>query len=1263
MDLNDLNNINQLTDLKQEYINYDKIKNEYNNFLNKKNSFFNLLNIIILKKNQSIINQNDHYSKDDVLYILNKKKLYDFNNVLIGTLNKNTIKFIDDEKKAQHLELKNIISIQNRYLDNLKKIKNIINTKPINDQEKKEYESLPEYNDINLNSKISDKIEFNTNIINKKDSCKKESFELKSSQIFLKNFISKKSRYNSLLLFHGTGTGKTCSGITIAENFKGELNDQKTIILCPKNIIQNWKDTIFDTNKKQDQCAGNRYYDKVINLENIENEKKIFIRNNYDIMGYRKFSNLIINKLQLDVNKESISQFQIDILKKNFDNRLIIIDEVHNIRDETEDKDIMKLLKIIAKYAQNTRLILLSATPMFNSSFEIINLLNIMLINDNRQDEILKKQDIFDENGKISEKVDENGELPENKLNRLLRGYISYSRGENFETYPIRLYPYNKVKKYKFDYKNNEIDETNSVNFLKLFPSKIDKTVNPKEITQTKVYLEEIEKIKSKPNLQIDDEIRFMQICNIVYPFKKYFTGDMGLKLCTISTIKDKSITYRYQKPVLNKLGPIFDEKNIGKYSKKIQSIVNIIKKSNGIVFVYSQYLKSGIIPLALALEHVGYAKFNSEQLLSYDKKQKPISYNGESLSTENKNTFQRGNYIILSSDEKLSSNMINEINISKSDQNYEGQKIKIILGTSVASEGIDFKNIRMIHIMDPWHHLNRLEQIVGRGIRYCSHNSLQKQDRNVMVFMHVLESYDQETETVDIELYKQAQRKAINIGYIENILKKNSIDCNIFNDKSEQKKLKIKLPYKNQNNETDTIEIIAKDEPYSKICSYSEKCEYQCTNKSFLDEKNMDTLDVNLFKPVIYNVCKYIKILYNDKSSFNLSEIIENLRKLGLECNNKVVYLSLKTMISEKNQNTLITINDVNGYIEQIGDQYIFKQQKKDDKTIPFTYRYKKQDKREKYIYYGPISRISNKSKETSPKGKDDDSGKIDIDIDIEDIKKYFIREENSVKFINDINIKYLKFFVLERLTLKQKETYLTYFIKNFDKVFEKNSPKTAKKSNEQSLERQNLNYIYEHFQRNLIYSGDQFQESTDFTYDKTNYNDIKKNKIQPIGFYLFNGESFVYWLKIKDEIKQISKDSELNDKIQSWLNVYKKTENYKNRYIDSIQNKIWGYMYTNAKKQYLFKLVEENNKIKPGFRATGHKNCNGQGTGDLSKDILIKLNKKTDKIYINDVIDDKLYSKKSKYNRYERCMYLEMVMRQENMVFNYDNILFMKI
>ena len=68
---------------------------------------------------------------------------------------------------------------------------------------------------------------------------------------------------------------------------------------------------------------------------------------------------------------------------------------------------------------------------------------------------------------------------------------------------------------------------------------------------------------------------------------------------------------------------------------------------------------------------------------------------------------------------------------------NLNGEKIKVVIATDVAKEGLNFFNVREIHLLSPWYHLNRLEQIIGRGMRNCSHKNLDMVDRNVTIYYH----------------------------------------------------------------------------------------------------------------------------------------------------------------------------------------------------------------------------------------------------------------------------------------------------------------------------------------------------------------------------------------------------------------------------------------------------------------------------------------------------------------------------------------------
>ena len=73
----------------------------------------------------------------------------------------------------------------------------------------------------------------------------------------------------------------------------------------------------------------------------------------------------------------------------------------------------------------------------------------------------------------------------------------------------------------------------------------------------------------------------------------------------------------------IEKYGRIFAPDQIENYSTKIYNITQEILKSKGICLVYSQYIDSGIIPICLALEELGFKRYGErEKSLFYQDKQ-----------------------------------------------------------------------------------------------------------------------------------------------------------------------------------------------------------------------------------------------------------------------------------------------------------------------------------------------------------------------------------------------------------------------------------------------------------------------------------------------------------------------------------------------------------------------------------------------------------------------------------------------------------------
>ena len=128
---------------------------------------------------------------------------------------------------------------------------------------------------------------------------------------------------------------------------------------------------------------------KGLTRNRIIRQIKKLIKQSYHFQGYIEFSNYIQRVVKRTINKHDgiiiKAQKKQRALKKEFSNRMLVIDEVHNIRISEQGKVIKKssknLLDLVS-YTDNLKLLILSATPMFNSYSEIIWLLNLLNLND-----------------------------------------------------------------------------------------------------------------------------------------------------------------------------------------------------------------------------------------------------------------------------------------------------------------------------------------------------------------------------------------------------------------------------------------------------------------------------------------------------------------------------------------------------------------------------------------------------------------------------------------------------------------------------------------------------------------------------------------------------------------------------------------------------------------------------------------------------------------------------------------------------------------
>merc|ERR1712196_290754 len=133
---------------------------------------------------------------------------------------------------------------------------------------------------------------------------------------------------------------------------------------------------------------------------------------------------------------------------------------------------------------------------------------------------------------------------------------------------------------------------------------------------------------------------------------------------------------------------------------------------------------------------------------------------------------------------------------VVKRGSNINGNNIKIIMLSPAGAEGISLFNVRQVHLLEPYWHNVRIEQVIGRAIRYKSHESLPIQKRNVEVFLYLstfsegqidatIKNKDKSM-TTDELIYEISLKKAKVINSLLDNVKKASVDC-VLNSKEKK--------------------------------------------------------------------------------------------------------------------------------------------------------------------------------------------------------------------------------------------------------------------------------------------------------------------------------------------------------------------------------------------------------------------------------------------------------------------------------------------
>lgn len=568
----------------------------------------------------------------------------------------------------------------------------------------------PWYDDPNFSSKILNKKEFNVENLER---C------LKPYQHIVSNYINPSNHYNSILLHMSTGTGKTLASIAIAQNF---INTGKKVVVITKNkdLIFNYlQDLLFTCSRYTTEEEKKHFYNQEVS------NKKIIIRN---------WANRVYTDYNLTTYDRIKTLYETGQLK-NFNNRVVIIDEVHNIINNKG----YDIIKDLLNKSYNYKLILLSATPIYDKIPEVIqinNLLNLRLNKYQIQEEDVKKYlqvSTFDNNILFEDekKVEELTDLGVEFLKKSMKPRVMVIK-PTLKDYPTIIYAGEKIGE---------------------LYSKVTLCVVEPESTQERGYLKILEDRKN----QKDFDTTLQYTMDMVFP-DVMFNGNQvsSIGKAGIDIFLTPGNEYKYDIKKINNetSSEIFNEQNIKSYSCKLAKLLENIKKSEGKVCIYTKDVAySGIILIETLFKKNGISNF--------------ITITGSTPEEKRKSYLLRYN----------------------SPQNDNGDDIKYLVFSNVLSEGVNFKCVRELHLFGSAWNFSSVEQVTGRVARVNSHSRLPENKRNVKIFRYcalLSKEYPLDS-SIDYSKYLKSDMKDKRIKNLEKQLATSSFLCNVSNNLNKQ--------------------------------------------------------------------------------------------------------------------------------------------------------------------------------------------------------------------------------------------------------------------------------------------------------------------------------------------------------------------------------------------------------------------------------------------------------------------------------------------
>ena len=649
-------------------------------------------------------------------------------------------------------------------------------------------------------------------------------------QVFPARFLSPWTSlyYNSLMLIHDTGTGKSAA-IAALLNITKTYNPKQRMLYLTRNDV-------LITNFKRELLKLCPYLKQVISKNEgryEDNQELVFRHEMIDFSTFATFSNRL---------KDSPVQLQ-----KKYNNALIVFDEVHHLVNE----NLLTYLRIqeFLEKLPRKRLLLSTATPMRDSLLEAVLLMNLMVPPEERfpiGDRFIKEYLSSNERRQLKDysqerlvEYDWKSKKAEEEFRRKIKGYVSVFR-QTADNIPIR-YVGECVPPLLYTIIHED--------FLSDF--------------QTKCYLSAFEKdvrVQGTGTVENIDQYSSFYLNSLQASLMVFPDGSYGQDAKRYFEQKRNNQKYydTYNRLFFEETGIHSSQsreenlRRLQKYSQIYYSIIRDItdpENEKKCFYVYSDKINgSGILRIINLLTQVFHFTL----------------FRGKQMSWSQSSKGNR--CIYLNEKDGQAINVAKQLEVFNSYENRHGEYIRVVFGTDKTREGVTIKNIQKMHIITPNWNFGKKNQAEGRGIRLNSHAALE--NPTVDIYLHcAIPKHAPLSKSVNFLQYVRSEVKEKNNFLFSYAFLTSAVDCQI--------------NYYNNFRLADD---------YSASC-YFQKCKYSCegitnrnvnhTNSSNLNYfyllSNVNRIMPHLSNLLVRNISKVITFdeLKNVLKNENITDLI----------------------------------------------------------------------------------------------------------------------------------------------------------------------------------------------------------------------------------------------------------------------------------------------------------------------------------------------------------------------------------------------------